>query len=190
MTERPIMFSSPMVRAILDGRKTQTRRLLKGNVEHWQDIGLYVSEHKCPHGDPGDRLWLREALVFSAEDGIAYASDGTPIDRDKVPSDAKPFTKSFRPAMLMPRWASRITLEITEVRVQRLQEISVDDAIAEGVVEWGVREGKSKVFDGRARGVPYNVNAFAELWNSINAKRAPWASNPWVWAVTFKRVER
>lgn len=185
MTDRPILFSGPMVRAILEGRKTQTRRLIStkprghlggvnlfdgtwtddyvldpGNVEWRQQIVRYAV---------GDRLWVRETWSerLEGEAAIYRADAELPI--------------VWRPSIFMPRWASRLTLTVTDVRVQRLQEISRDDVIAEGITE---REGEPIAAVVAGWHEPY-----AALWDSLNAKRAPWASNPWVVAVTFT-VER
>lgn len=170
MNERPIIFSGPMVRAILDGRKTQTRRVVKLNASgraqrkgrnwHLADPECVLA---CPYGVPGDRLWVRETWQ-DGNGGIYYATDG---------NTAAP----WKPSIYMPRWASRITLEVVSVRVERLNEIGEEDAIAEG---------------SQCAGVPAsltNRGAFAKLWDSINAKTHPWASNPWVWVVEFKRLE-
>lgn len=248
---RPILFSAPMVRAILDGRKTQTRRVVRWKLrEEGLNLafsGLEAGCYSCddqrsgfvlrsrgagscwndrtwpahsPYGLTGDRLWVRETWwrgawteehFYNDHDGascssvtwcrpapgdlenIAYVADGEPpADRcehwDKVPS------------IFMPRWASRITLEVTEVRVQRLQEISEDDARAEGC------SGIPDVVDVTPR------EEFERLWNSINGKPRPmldddgepvlddndrrimeasrsWSGNPWVWALTFRRVQ-
>jgi hypothetical protein len=194
MKERPILFSGPMVRAILEGRKTQTRRVVgpkwNANVVDARiftpGIGVfgcdasvgYGDRVQCPYGVPGDRMWVRETwaphddLAASSKDVgmIYYRAD----DENYYSTDGR-----WRPSIHMPRWASRITLEITDVRVQRLQEIDYLDAMAEGIPEHG---GNSS--DGAWR----ITDKFRELWESINAKRCPWSSNPWVWAITFKSV--
>ncbi len=166
--ERPILFSGPMVRAILDDRKTQTRRVLKPQPSHgvtiskfedrWCCNGLLTGIPKklskpfaCPHGEVGDRLWVREAFYIdlcpyesgplpeSAEfddwrDAIYYRADGDCCDQIPECECATEGKPKWRPSIHMPRWASRITLEITGVRVERLNDISEEDAIAEGVV--------------------------------------------------------
>lgn len=198
MKERPILFSSPMVRAILDGSKTMTRRAVKGYAQEWlSDDGFtpeFVADpknHLCPYGKPGDRLWCRE--TWSAFDGnaIRYAADNvTRVFPVSWPQSAAihglhaRHGNKRRPSIHMPRWASRILLEIVSVRVERLQDISEDDARAEGIAVDG---------NGHAvRDDAYNYGsartAFAELWESINGAGS-WAANPWVWVAEFRRVE-
>jgi hypothetical protein len=196
MTERPILFSGPMVKAILDGRKTQTRRIVKpqpashqGKIE-WSDHnpGWWIvqgdvsntwSRVRCPYGTPGDRLWVKEKFGISAN-GYFYSehADGT----------VKVAWKSGR---FMPRVASRLTLEITDIRVQRLQEISGKDILTGGAVARAHDDqfGHNPVsaFDGKV--YLDLISLWRAGWDSINRKRAPWASNPWVWALSFKRVE-
>ena len=157
--ERPIIFSSPMVRAILDGRKTQTRR-------------VYGKTLKCQYGVPGDRLWVREKLRPNGKGcTVVYEADGLPVMVDGESADWRWNVNSIAPRY-MPRWASRITLEITDVRVQRLQEISESDAIAEGI-------------DGTDYLSP--VAGFIDLWHAIHKNDGPhgWEENPWVWAISF-----
>lgn len=192
MKERPILFNGDMVRAILDGSKTQTRRIMKPQPfidEHgwfrWEGhepgspYGAYSSNHIdrdainifvgkcCPQGNKQDRLWVRE--TFSANEFMecTYRADGT------VPC-------GWTPSIHMPRWASRITLEITNVRVERLQEISEQDAAAEGfdnsksraAIETGWHE-KPKA-------------AFHRTWDQIYQN---WNQNPWVWVIEFKSIQ-
>ncbi len=175
--ERPIVFSGPSVQAILEGHKTQTRRVCKPQPDNvaWDGEQWYleVFEPKyrqvyCPYGVPGDRLWVRETFQYHCGDRYGYRADGF-RENDLWP---------WLPSVHMPRCASRITLEVTDIWVERLQEISYDDAIAEGVVE-------------DAHGVRSECPQwFAELWNELNAKRGyPWESNPWVWAISFRRIE-
>jgi len=215
MSERPIIFNSEMVRAILDGRKTQTRRVIKPQpvdareVESEEWPGGY-----CLYGQIGDRLWVRETFCHKWDnEGPVFNEDGdydtscvwyratTPdvvkLDEDceevylKDGSPASP----WMPSIHMPRWASRIQLEITDIRVERVQETSEEDAKAEGC-ETSLRA----YLHGRHRkgdAVPLNGvlepsyrNTFAGLWNSINVKRGyGWDVNPWVWIVEFKIVE-
>lgn len=184
MNERPILFSGPMVRAILEGRKTQTRRVMNPQPVDQDENGWYVQvpvtdarapgmvfyERKyfhCPYGQPGDQLWVRETFD-DVHGSVLYRAN---------PEDAEDFPPCggkrchWKPSIFMPRWASRITLEIVGVRVERVQEITPDDARAEGV---------EHLYAPR--------NAFANLWDSINAKRGyGWDSNPWVWVVEFRR---
>lgn len=220
MKERPILFSAPMVRALLDGTKTQTRRALKPQPPADAPL-IMVGEYawsplfflKCPFGEPGDRLWVREAFApyrmrgTGVPSGIADADyaclkDGTQVWRS--PPAVFPCLSEYapgafdvvrwRPPIHMPRWASRITLEITDVRVQRLHDISEMDAIAEGVEDvspdperWSrwrdyfpEREAPKGAFSAARL-------SFLSLWESINSTKSV-AANPWVWALTFKRV--
>lgn len=205
MKERPILFSGGMVRALLAGTKTQTRRVVKPQPpadkqrSAWYEPGIMgwappeiPSQHwhrvRCPYGQPGDRLWVREAWRESGE-GSAwhYAADGTilPKQRDKdlqaFLARRAPFTwesYKWRPSIHMPRAASRITLEVTGVRVERLQDISEKDAWAEGC------EG----YDDDVTGGKSGYSEFHDLWKSINGSGS-WDANPWVWVVEFKRLE-
>lgn len=173
MKARPILFSAPMVRAALDGRKTQTRRIAqpKRSIEPMTD--------ECPYGEPGGRLWVRESFSgphhqerhpprdWHRTDQIHYWADGDPEGGD--------WTRP-RPGMFMPRWASRITLLITDVRVERLQNISRGEAMAEGCPFQNMAHEE----DPRAW--------FENLWRDLNGD-ASWHSNPWVWVIEFKRIE-
>jgi hypothetical protein len=185
MKERPILFSAPMVRAILDGRKTQTRRKIKPgdwSVEahtmetDWPYLPHYLTDGaavpvKCPYGNPGDRLWVRETWA-NERDGTGCPDDTGILYRATDPGwDDEDTGLRWRPSIFMPRRASRITLEITDVRVQRLQDISDDDSRAEG-------------YD-RSHAFPREW--FALLWESINGTGS-WAANPWVWAITFRKL--
>lgn len=238
MKERPILFSGPMVRAILEGRKTQTRRAItKENIRFWSGGLDYpgkfekadneLLEHmlcdaldfrlidgvwvwsakafdyqapatrtqwmgKCQYGQPGDRLWVREngwerpdrtprMMRHGAGTWEPYYFDADGLTEDER-DQLKRWGFKRRPSIHMPRWASRITLGITDVRVERLQEISGADAKAEGVsipahvpqdgadMDWALRE-------------------FRKLWQSIN-DAGSWEKNPWVWAIEFRRVDR
>ena len=224
MKERPILFSAPMVRALLDGTKTQTRRVVKPSPERDQLLQMVVGSSgfhyvmdqtpitypetrrirwDCPYGQPGDRLWVRETFYawgrwetrFSAkkgrdewhfvdmtlESGKAYVYPATesqpqPIGGRRHMGGVSPAWWK-RPAIHMPRAASRITLEINGVRVERLQDIGEADAQAEGCgisVDYSI---------GRTYAAEYK-----ELWKSINGPGS-WEANPWVWVVEFKRVE-
>lgn len=248
MKERPIIFSGPMVRAILDGRKTQTRRPVdmtnphrpisflggEGEEDDPGEWGYHFDgpDHngyavlarglderhnhgrisiRCPYGDVGDRLWVREtwycddytapnwwtaagrskktpseATMASWKEHLYYRADATETGTicELIPECLCDGKSPWRPSIFMPRWASRITLEITEVRVQRLQEISEADARAEGCA--GVCGGVGQMIPGP----PLSAREdFERLWDSINAKRSPWAETPWVWAISFKLVE-
>ena len=184
MKERPILFSGQMVRAILDGRKTMTRRVVDRD---WWDVcekgtGGYIECNdsgilKCKYGQPEDRLWVRETFVphlccgMHAEE-IHYRADGEscPIDGTTI--------KRWKPSIFMPRWASRITLEITSVRVERLKDISEADAEAEGVCPNGNQFYPKDQYKW----------AFRDLWDSINSARGyGWDVNPWVWVIEFRR---
>jgi hypothetical protein len=195
MAEHPIIFSAESIRAILDGRKTQTRRVVKPQpVEAL--IGLpgpgkvlwlgLPREEECPYGVPGDTLWVKETWATH----VAF-------DNRKVPEDSCVWYRAddpehenlgkWRSPLFMPRWASRIALDLAGVRVERLQDITEeDDAWAEGVqipgAIWG--SGGPEPRDTYAT----NVERFAFMWDAINGKRGyGWATNPWVWVVEFKQ---
>lgn len=262
--ERPILFSGPMVEALLDGRKSQTRRVMKprdinhrGRLSDLSGVGVFrpqpdgnlgaylasypgvsLGEARCPYGQPGDRLWVREAHRIVRINGVrggagefpdvqyregyavlGHRPRGTEIRQRQEamaaaetrwePSQTGNLWGRWRRSIFMPRWASRITLEITDVRVERLQAISEDDAFAEGIVT-----GKPYTF-GEAR------ECFAALWDKINGKPKPvkgeggrvthyvsypWEGtagtfthrgkpwivtpNPWVWPISFRRLSR
>ncbi|MDD1010935.1 hypothetical protein M5G27_26025 [Pseudomonas shahriarae] len=241
--ERPILFSAPMVRAILDGRKNVTRRPVKGGQIPVEDPSVAAGErHRwmaiaqrdprygfgvfgateaecakeleefapCPYGRPGDRLWVRETwycdhdevmrgpylkpddldIGEAREDGtLVYAADGlTPYEADQP---------VWKPSIHMPRWACRILLEITDVRVERLQDISEGQAVDEGLVWEGVKDGQTYWNHADHRYPPGThqqfsvsgtdaVSAFRNLWKSTGGD---WDSNPWVWVVEFKRAQ-
>jgi len=210
MTERGILFSGPMVRAILDGRKTQTRRVVESRrisphgafwdhgayepycvaVNHWafrlrqrtclpsEDTGQYC-QFDCPYGGIGDRLWVRETFAAFADGDLFFAADFVKGGRVCVPVHADDDPKSWRwtSSRFMPRKYSRLTLEVTGVRVERVQDISEQDAHAEGI---------PRVCAGGACECWSAVQDFAQLWDSINGNRYPWAGNPWVWVLNFK----
>lgn len=217
MKERPIIFSGPMVRTILKDRKTQTRRVIKPQpanpMQHvvkalcqfFRDKGRSMKPIKCPYGQPGDGLWVRETWAavrfFEAyEDGYAlgYADDWEGSERiPKGPGSWCVLYRAdgewedniedrgfaWRPSIHMPRWASRITLEVTGVRVERVQDITDGDVAKEGVT-WGWPGQLGSKHGSPAR------DAFAKLWDSLNAKRGyGWDMNPWVWVLEFKRLE-
>lgn len=181
MKERPILFRGEMVRAILSGIKTQTRRVLKPQPSFVNQCGIPfypdgkgpVDYRDCPYGQPGDRLWVRETWMKPEGGALDYRAKWTPRDERKMPVHEK-----WRPSIFMPRWASRITLGITDVRVERLQMITDSDSLAEGA---------GHLYDAE---VECPRAGFARLWDSINAKRGcGWNTNPWVWVVKFEVLE-
>jgi hypothetical protein len=208
--ERPILFSGPMVRAILEGRKTQTRRVIKDPIPEWvtefghtffclpgeiSGRGLHP-EHgpaeilfRCRYGKKGERLWVRESWHRvpnhpDMREGdprviVGYAAGGERMVR--CSTAAPQVSRHLRPSIHMPRWASRINLEITGFRIERLQQITEADAAREGFIESE---------DHTPRG------AFRQLWDSINGGNlrhggSPWAwtQNPWVWVLEFRRLD-
>ncbi|MDS0779568.1 morphogenetic protein [Serratia marcescens] len=192
MKERPVIFNGEMVRAIIDGRKTQTRRIAKAdNSNHL--LG-------CPFGQVGDRLWVRE--TFAAFDAD-WKHPGKPHDLRDGPwpnvvypaSVAKIPDGTCRPSIHMPRWASRILLEITAVRVERLNDISEEDAKAEGVRAIGNNFGNGPAYcdyllpnlDDAAEWYNRARDSFKSLWKSIYGAES-WSANPWVWVIEFKQV--
>ncbi|WP_122670033.1 hypothetical protein [Pseudomonas viridiflava] len=205
--ERPILFSAPMVRAIQEGRKTVTRREVKVQPRSSADIGSFgrgqpfirhpdvtKANPECPYGRPGDRLWVREAWQADAqvnEVAPRELSHGEPI---RYPADGASRQTGCsmitlgktRPSIHMPRWVSRILLEITDVRVERLQAITYEEAVAEGVH----RDSACRMWTATDEGGTchkYPVPAFRDLWSGINGAEN-WNANPWVWVVEFKRV--
>jgi hypothetical protein len=213
--ERPILMTGESVRAILDGRKTQTRRVVKGMPEcdiagayfdaycggngwgWWTADNRLCNAHgesRCPYGKPGDLLWVKETWGVKSyreydPSGAFSMATGEMCPVYKVACPGVP-DESWRSPMFMPRWASRLTLEITDVRVQRLHEISESDAEAEvlkpvqGPLHTSMWE-YSGSFGGQ---FDDPVSAYRFLWDRINGKKHPWASNPWVWAITFNVV--
>lgn len=181
MKERPILFWGAMVRALLDGSKTQTRRAWRVQPPPGVRIGWVPGETRQPYGWAGDRLWVRETFGISY-DGSAIPWTGADAQRDgkviyRATFDEKPDEGRlpWKPSIFMPRWASRITLEITGVRAERLQAISRGDAMDEGCPFPNMAQGQ----DPR--------QWYAELWDSINGAGG-WAANPWVWVVEFRRL--
>lgn len=192
MKERPILFSGPMVRAILEGRKTQTRRVVKP-----QPAGAWAAPGKraCPYGVDGDLLWVRESLHLGKDDYWHYtASPDAIVNVDtRDPRSAAAISWAYHtdrervPSIHMPRWASRITLEVTEVRVQRLHDVTDDDADAEGVEPPRIA-GKTVDIDGDYWAGAYR-DAYRTLWDELNGKRGhSWETNPFVWVIKFARV--
>lgn len=229
--ERPILFAGPMVRAILSGHKTQTRRVIKIQPRTRADIGSYGAGRPfirnpdsagknldCPYGQPGDRLWVRETwqgpimggdefeneyrddpAKFQTPEHCFYAADGG-SPPEFVDADDN-LRCCWRPSIHMPRWACRIVLEIVSVRVERLNEISDDDALAEGIqyeeriIETRYEAGQHIEVtvdmyhvDGKRSDAHYSAGeCFQSLWESINGPES-WNANPWVWCITFRRV--
>jgi hypothetical protein len=230
MKERPILFSAPMVRAILEGRKTVTRRILKpcrnlsivnlaeaepslgysGRVNDPDSWGYEFLDdgapaplsdwrELCPYGQLGDRLWVRETwCTDSSLDNqspssftawpVKYLADNAARTCGAVVGDTNGRTRS---SIHMPRWASRITLEVTGVRVERLQDIDEAGAQAEGCQ--AIEGAKWHTFAEAAAGIPMHkhtaIDAFGGLWESIHGADS-WDANPWVWAIEFKRLEQ
>lgn len=208
--ERPILFSSAMVKAILEGRKVQTRRTcssarwwrhvqfiggkddnhddptLWGYADEWGDWwtlakGPDGDALPCPYGRAGERLWVKETIRLGPPQMDGRAS-GLYADGTYSKLDTWPWQRHVLTAIHCPRGLSRITLEVTDVRVERLQSITNADAIAEGCAGGSHVEGYSEANPAD----PYEE--CAALWDSINQKRAPWNSNPWVWVISFRRI--
>ena len=240
MKERPILFSGPMVRALLDGSKTQTRRVCKpaqfyslsavvevpdpmerGQVYNGSHFGDEEGEVQfaSPYGGRGDRLWVRESWQYAdwTDDGypfIGFHADAARLLRDRIPEewamrvedawitlsapanfdiDQRAADRRWRPSIHMPRWASRITLEITSVRAERLRDISESDAKAEGIFphirggwHW-LEHDSSNLDDWNQFGYKTPRDAYFALWEAINGPGSVDA-NPWVWAVEFRKV--
>lgn len=224
--EHPILFSAPMVLAILEGRKTQTRRIARLTTGNCDDIvdgypGFADEfgdwhELSCPYGSPDDILWVRETWCpsFATDDGSTngYCYRATHNGPDPL---------HWRPSIFMPRAACRIRLRVVSVRVERLHDITEEDAIAEGIERlftaeecrrtvgltkpedygwknylWHGNHGRYGMGDSKSDAWPYQFSAypsprdsFSSAWEMINAKRAPWASNPWVWRVEFEEAK-
>ena len=188
-----------MVRAILENRKTQTRRVVKNAHIITCDDRTGATDTKCPYGVPGDRLWVKEShqhstdargnsvIVYAADDAAFFllAEDNGEGDLCGVGGKADrsrcyPIDR-WRPSIHMHRWASRITLEVVSIRVERVQEISVSDALAEGMIPTWNGESSPGV------PCPNELQQFRDLWIKINGP-ASWESNIWAWVVEFKRI--
>jgi hypothetical protein len=212
------MFNTEMVRAILDGRKTQTRRVIKPEWSRCLDLedpdDARKAMEQCPYGQPGDQLWVRETytpkslpevkncdVIYKANFNTSDGFGSEIIDFNT--GELTPLI--WYPSIFMPRWASRITLEVVKVRVERVQEISEEDAICEGIYPLLAITPFIRIKKFAAPGImATNVygehddlrfstatDAFKELWNSINAKRGcEWDVNPWVWVIEFKRIKK
>lgn len=212
MNERPIIFSGEMARAILDGRKTQTRRLVKPQpkvVHGWNGDWLQTNQIfrsskpglLCPYGKAGDRLWVRESFLGWKSPILGLGDvvyQGEP-EYDKCLADV-PYVKKVQeknpgkvgnwaniPSIHMPRWASRITLEITNVRVERLQSITQSDIRQEGGTDHSQQAANLGTKDAEYL---LDYNWFSNAWNKINGKTHPWSSNPFVWVIDFKVIKR
>ena len=185
--ERPMLFSAPMVRALLAGTKTQTRRVVKPQppeFDHATRQHQRILVPRCPYGQPGDRLWVRES---TAEDCIGSASFARYTADGFTSRLAWWYSKKACPSIHMPRWASRILLEITAVRVERLQDISKADAMAEGLYQDQAGRWTTWSATKEHREHLNPIEAYRELWESINGAGS-WGANPWVWAVEFRRI--
>ncbi len=228
MVEHPILFSGPMVRAILEGRKTQTRRVIKRPPVPYEwptdgpqfaflakdypslkkmghiAVGLQHNAWVCPYGSVGDRLWVRETWAYhlsadrekSVQEWVKEEASEGRLHLDfrasgHMQTGCGGAAGRWRPSIHQPRWASRILLEVTEVRVQRLNDIDDDDALAEGLkdtLQWGdetVKENRYEVGDIKSSDA---IECYALLWDSINGEGS-WDTNPWVWAVSFRRIQ-
>lgn len=220
MTERPILFSGPMIRALLAGWKTQTRRVVnpqpKGPFHSasgaWVDMdqeNSTITEIRCRYGEPGDLLLVRETWQYAdwTEDGYPYiryrADDSKRLcerindewaerltdiwaglsDESNYSIDGRAADRRWRPAIHMPRWACRLTLRLTDVRVEQLMDISADDAEAEGWPHRNTGGAGAPLRDA------YPIGWYANLWDDING-RGSWEQNPWVWALTFEVLKQ
>lgn len=186
---KPILFSTPMVQAILAGKKTQTRRVVKGVKDStgWliplqgeSEFGLSYADgapttHKCPYGEVGDLLWVRETFAYGKFETIPY------LRHSFKATPCEGVVDKWKPSIFMPRHFSRITLEITDIRVEKLCDISESDSKAEGCQDY-----KEK-FNIEPSGsiMWYARTAYAQLWDSINGKES-FRQNPWVWVIEFK----
>jgi hypothetical protein len=216
MKEKPILFSGPMVKAILEGRKTQTRRIMKPQPGLTYGFIYKIRMEsgippKCPYGKIGDHLWVREtwadvntpdgpAICYRADSSYMYWRDfskefgpdygaGPSMNYEKYPGNYTMWWEDllsgeeghgWKPSIHMPRWASRITLKIIDIRVEGLQDITEDDAITEG--------SKEPSLVPTVGGCLSERDVFAKLWDSINEKRGyGWNTNPWVWVIEFER---
>ncbi|EOI2439059.1 hypothetical protein ACMGBB_001947 [Klebsiella pneumoniae] len=209
MKERGMIFNGEMVRVILDGRKTQTRRPVKFPV-HDKNLGCELAGNELAgelsagnylnsaFGKPGDRIWVREAfrvhsratdvatLVYKASERNSWTEQTHCVPVAVCNKPATP--EKWTPSLHMPRWASPILLEITDVRVERLNAISEEDARAEGIIDGGCLNCGEPEPCGCANPDPDATDAFAYLWQSIYGQEN-WNANPWVWVISFKRVE-
>ena len=194
MKERPIIFSTEMVAAIIDGRKTQTRRVVRPGIAKKLDAGADWRSLRCPHGKAGDRLWVKEQWqvqpsedLSSGNKGVIYRADYCFIRSDdelplRIMPEARdrPVGGGWHSPIFMPRWAARLTLEITDIRMEKLQDMTEEDAQKEGF------DGIEDLLD------PYDrvfAVGFIPTWDHLNIKRGyGWNTNPWVWVITFREV--
>lgn len=210
----PILFSTPMVKAILDNRKTQTRRVLKSRHEsgmfricrrlsdgqiteinslNWDHIDC-GKDIVCPYGQPGDILWVRERLRQHGELGLEYIAGLEWLSEDIIPHTYPSYRNYAHcniPSIHMPKWACRLFLQVKSIRVERLQDISEEDAKAEGVDKVGLLYNNySPLYKQFNIGNLFQsaTQSFESLWVSINDHES-WGSNPWVWVVEFERIE-
>ena len=200
MKERPILFSGEMVRAILDGRKTQTRRAIKPqpNCVHDNHRWVWLKEKwvDCPYGQPDDRLWVRETFcdlgAGTIPGRILYRASFNDLDLEMFHQSGHG-SPIWKPSIFMPRWASRILLEITNIRIERVQDIPEEDAYSEGVFchtcyGVGLQNDNEGLYCPTCDGS--NIKLFHSLWDAINEKRGfGWDANPWVWIIEFKRID-
>lgn len=208
MKERPILFNAEMVNAILEGRKTQTRRVIKDETKESLEIGYQRGESFalddprskdckyiqsfCPLGEIGDRLWVRETFADSSVTGVEYRDSKGKLQRYAYAADCpkgshgdemrKEFGVKWKPSIHMPRSASRILLEITNIRVERLQDITKEDAKTEG---FDYSTHPSAIQMGYAIGARTN---FRFMWDEIYGQSS-WNKNPWVWVIEFEVVK-
>lgn len=214
--EHPIPFGTPMVRALLNDRKTQTRRTVKKLLKHgpitefeksdtkgydwhfrdkkmrWHDMDNARVLQLCPYGTPGDRLWVRETWQGYKRTSYEYNEwEAAETIKDvtkngytsfEYATDGKSYPERWFPSIYMPRIASRILLEIINVKVERLTDISEEDAIAEGCISTAVVNEAGDDYTGE-----YPSEVFRRLWQSINGPGS-WGLNPWVWVIKFKRI--
>lgn len=209
MKTTPLLFNSDMVRALLDGRKTQTRRIIKGKrhrdterfqnfyFDQWDELrydGLRLTTIKCPYGKKGDLIWVRETFFIDTADYIAtesdlentyYRADGECCDLIPECACSEVGKPKWKPSIYMPRWASRLTLKITDVRVERVQDITSDDVLNEGV---GHPVGTSLAHGTVTE--QWNIQReFIPLWNSIHFIGS-WDDNPFVWVIEFEVIKQ
>ena len=230
MKEHPILFSSEMVKAILAGQKCMTRRVVRKDISNQFDIDVddtvaaYINQltgdscnpvEICPYGSAGDRLWVRETWYY--EEHMHDSTEGTPdlpgglyshrlvykADCPDYPVNVGVGRQGWKPSIFMPRWASRILLEVTDIKVERLQEITEEDAKREGVPDEypipsvycprcaGLGSRSLKTIETGCPNCDTAKKRFKNLWDSINGRKPgkTWDDNPWVWVIEFRRVK-